>query len=86
MLFNLQNSDESKVVKKLWLDDFLKNNNCGILESVKTNCFLEILLKNDAKDEIIGVNYVYPSPLKTISLPPANVKVRKIYLIKKRLN
>ncbi|XP_043477175.1 beta-mannosidase [Leptopilina heterotoma] len=69
------NSDESKVVKKLWLDDFLKNNNCGILESVKTNCFLEILLENDAKDEIIGVNYVYPSPLKTISLPPANVKM-----------
>lgn len=72
----LQKADESKAVKKLWLEDFLRKTKCGTLESSKTNCFLEILLRDDTENEIIGINYVYPSPLKSVSLPVAEIKVR----------
>lgn len=62
-------ADESKPVKKMWLDDFMRKAGCGSLALAKQNCFLELLLKNDTDNQIIGVNYVYSSPLKSISLP-----------------
>lgn len=76
----MQESDEAKAVKKLWLDDFMRTVGCGSLASARKNCFVEILLKNDTENEVISENYVYPTPLKSVSLPTAKVTVRKFKL------
>ncbi|XP_014232217.1 beta-mannosidase isoform X1 [Trichogramma pretiosum] len=68
--------NESKLVTQYWIVTFLQAAGCGSEDEAKLNCMIELLLK-DADDSLIApANYVYPAPLKDISLPQDSVEVR----------
>ena len=71
----MQKADESKPVKKFWLDDFMRTAGCGTLALARKNCLIELLLNNDTERQVISANYVYPTTLKSVSLPAAKITV-----------
>jgi hypothetical protein len=52
-----------------WIDVLLEFAGCGTLSTAKQNCFLELILKDVNNNLIAPLNYVYPYPLKQITLP-----------------
>ena len=63
------------MIFQFWLDHFLEQVGCGNLTTAKTNCIIELMLKDVNGDKIAPSNYVYPSPLKEVSLPTDSVEV-----------
>lgn len=58
------------------LDDILKNASCGDNYVVaKTQCIVELLLKDENGNEIAPPNYVYPAPPKDMILPSCGLNV-----------
>ena len=72
----MQKADESKIVATLPLDDLLEKAGCGSQDVAMKNCMIELILKNNADDQVMSVNYVYPTKLNTIPLPVAKITVR----------
>ncbi|XP_012272143.1 beta-mannosidase [Orussus abietinus] len=58
------------------LDEFLTKAGCGELFIAKKNCVIQLALYNRSGEIIAPLNYVYPSPLKSVDLPLANFRVR----------
>ncbi|XP_011498870.1 PREDICTED: beta-mannosidase [Ceratosolen solmsi marchali] len=68
-------ANESKFVIQYWIDKLLESAGCGTLSTAKENCFLELILK-DVNNKIIAPrNYVYPHPMKKISLPNDSITI-----------
>lgn len=63
------------MVASFWLDDYLQQAGCGSLASMKKKCVIEFALTNENDELIAPYNYIYPAPLKSVTLSLVDVKV-----------
>ncbi|KAG7202549.1 hypothetical protein KM043_009746 [Ampulex compressa] len=68
--------NKAKKIGMFWLDKFLSEAGCGSLILAKKNCMLTLTLKNHDGQQIAPMNYVYPTVIKDIIMPVANVSIR----------
>ncbi|XP_058792427.1 beta-mannosidase [Phymastichus coffea] len=68
--------NESRLIAQKWIDVFLERAGCGTLATAKENCMIELILKDENDKKIAPTNYVYPHPLKKVSLPKDSVMVK----------
>ncbi|KAK2580314.1 hypothetical protein KPH14_012551 [Odynerus spinipes] len=68
--------NKATLVTKIWLNEFLEKMNCGALVDAKKFCIIQLTLEDNNALQIAPINYVYPTALKDINIPLANVTVK----------
>ncbi|XP_046834343.1 beta-mannosidase [Vespa crabro] len=63
-------------ITSIWLDKFLEKIKCGTLVEAKKFCIIRLTLEDYNGLQIAPVNYVYPTVLKDVNIPLANVKIK----------
>ncbi|XP_015514937.1 beta-mannosidase [Neodiprion lecontei] len=68
-------SNAATMVANFGLDHYLEQADCGGVTLRKRKCIIELVLMDKDKSAIAPNNYIYPAPLKTVSLPLADIRV-----------
>lgn len=69
------------LITSIWLDKLLEEVKCGTLVEAKKFCIMRLTLEDYNALQIAPINYVYPTVLKDVNIPLANVKVSKFIKI-----
>ncbi|KAI4490346.1 hypothetical protein M0802_010723 [Mischocyttarus mexicanus] len=69
-------SNNAMLVTSMWLDKFLEKIKCGTLAKAKKFCVISLTLEDNIGLKIAPVNYVYPTVLKDVNIPSANINIK----------
>lgn len=69
-------ANKAKKIDTFWLDQFLSSAGCDSLTYARYYCMITLTLKDKNGIQIAPRNYVYPSPIKDVNLPTANVSIK----------
>ncbi|KAF7379903.1 hypothetical protein HZH68_016851 [Vespula germanica] len=68
--------NKAMLITSIWLDKLLEEVKCGTLVEAKKFCIMRLTLEDYNALQIAPVNYVYPTVLKDVNIPLANVKIK----------
>ncbi|XP_014609878.1 PREDICTED: beta-mannosidase-like [Polistes canadensis] len=68
--------NKAMLVTSMWLDKLLEKVKCGTLAEAKKFCVVRLTLEDNNGLQIAPVNYVYPTVLKDVNIPSANVNIK----------
>ncbi|XP_015178128.1 PREDICTED: beta-mannosidase isoform X2 [Polistes dominula] len=69
-------ANKAMLITSMWLDKLLEKVQCGTLAEAKKFCVIQLTLEDNNGLQIAPINYVYPTVLKDVNIPSANVKIK----------
>ncbi|KAL2712717.1 beta-mannosidase [Vespula squamosa] len=68
--------NKAMLITSIWLDKLLEKVRCGTLIEAKKFCIIRLALEDYNALQIAPINYVYPTVLKNVNIPLANVRIK----------